>query len=115
MTGRKMQVHSKNKRRAKNKGEQKEMKLLHLLTIGALISSISTISAQEAYDPSVPKPTRSEVAYGDHERHVLDFWQARSDQPTPLVMAPLSDAARALQFERSKAEHRIISLMRKNA
>jgi len=110
----------------------------------------------EQRDPSVPQPTHSDVAYGDHERHVLDFWQAESDSPTPLVFvihgggwqggskervnrfadvkqlleagisvasinyryvsqaksegieppvkAPLQDAARALQFVRSKAK-----------
>jgi acetyl esterase/lipase len=97
----------------------------------------------------------SEVRYGSHERHVLDFWKAESSSPTPLVFvihgggwqggekervdrfvdvpallearisvaainyrfikmaeaesieppvkAPLHDAARALQFIRSKA------------
>ncbi len=105
------------------------------------------------YDASVPKPTVAGVRYGPHERHVLDFWKATSDKPTPLVFvihgggwvggskerlnrfadtaallkagisvvainyrlmrhvgdvrppvkAPLHDAARALQFVRSKA------------
>jgi acetyl esterase/lipase len=101
-----------------------------------------------------PTPTAASVAYGTHERQVLDFWQAKSDRPTPLVLyihgggwvngdksglsaaaikryldagisvaainyrftkqavemnikppvkAPLEDAARALQFIRSKA------------
>ena len=109
--------------------------------------------AVRAYDKSVPQPTQSEVRYGDHERHVLDFWQAKSDNPTPVafvihgggwmggskerlhrfadpnallkagisvvainyryvkqagditppVKAPLHDAARALQFVRSKS------------
>lgn len=102
--------------------------------------------------PPQPTPTAAKVAYGDHERQVLDFWQAKSDRPTPLVLyihgggwrggdkaglaapaielyrshgisvaainyryvqqaadvsppvkAPLHDAARALQFIRSKA------------
>lgn len=91
-----------------------------------------------------------DVAYGDHPRQVLDFYQAKSDKPTPVVFyihgggwqngdkktdpnafldkgisvvainyryvkngvedkveppvkAPLDDAARALQFVRSKA------------
>jgi acetyl esterase/lipase len=107
-----------------------------------------------AYAASVPKPTRSDVPYGKHDRHVLDFWKAPSDKPTPLafvihgggwkngskerlnrfvdanallnagisvvainyryirnaqglkppVKAPLHDAARALQFVRSKAD-----------
>ena len=108
-----------------------------------------------AADPDVPTPTLSNVHYGDHERHVLDFWKADSQTPTPLafvihgggwvggdkdrvarfadvntllaegisvvsinyrlisrteesevtppVKAPLHDAARALQFVRSKA------------
>jgi acetyl esterase/lipase len=106
-----------------------------------------------SYDKSVPKPTHVGVKYGAHGRHVLDFWQAESKTPTPLVMvihgggwnggskerldrfadtqallnagisvtainyrlmkhsqkvvppvkAPLHDAARALQFLRSKA------------
>jgi acetyl esterase/lipase len=102
--------------------------------------------------PPVP-PTAGNVAYGPLERQVLDFFQAKSDKPTPLVFcihgggwvrgdksnyyifvksyldngisvvtinyrfisqaveqkvtppvkAPLEDAARALQFVRSKA------------
>ncbi len=108
------------------------------------------------YATSVPKPTLSGVRYGEHERHVLDFWKAEADSPTPLVFvihgggwvggekervdrfadvaallkagisvvainyrytsqagadgieppvkAPLLDAARALQFVRSKSQ-----------
>jgi len=45
------------------------------------------VSAQDSpsYDASVPQPTLSEVRYGEHERHVLDFWKVESDGPTPLV------------------------------
>ena len=114
----------------------------------------SLISQAEQYAKTVPKPTISNIKYGEHERHVLDFWKAESDKPTPLVFvihgggwsggskerldrfadanellkngisvvainyrlkrhsegvvpfvkAPLSDAARALQFVRSKAK-----------
>jgi acetyl esterase/lipase len=104
--------------------------------------------------PAQPTPTAANVHYGTHERQVLDFWQAKSEKPTPLVLfihgggwrggdksglsgaaikryldagisvaainyrfvqhgveqkieppvkAPLLDAARALQFIRSKA------------
>ncbi len=105
---------------------------------------------------NVPFPTLKEVRYGDHERHVIDFWKADSDTPTPVafiihgggwkggskerikrfvdvkklleagisvaainyryvqqapeseidppVKTPLYDAARALQFVRSKAK-----------
>ena len=107
-----------------------------------------------AYDASVPQPAITGIRYGKHTRHVLDFWKAPSEQPTPLVFvihgggwkggskerlhrfvdtaalleegisvvainyrlmahakgfqppvkAPLHDAARALQFVRSKAD-----------
>lgn len=35
--------------------------------------------------PAFPQPTLSNVAYGEHPRHRLDFWKAESSQPTPLV------------------------------
>jgi len=118
-------------------------------------SSFSKDTKPPTYKPGVPKPTESEVRYGDHERNVLDFWKAESDTPTPVafiihgggwnsgtkeraqsfadvntlleagisvvainyryvpqaveagieppVKAPLHDAARALQFIRSRA------------
>ncbi len=118
-----------------------------------LLLLVLPLPAAATYAPSVPKPTLSEVRYGEHQRHVLDFWKAESDQPTPLVFVihgggwsggskerldrfadakalldagisvvainyrlmkhvgdamppvkvPLHDAARALQFVRSKA------------
>lgn len=104
--------------------------------------------AKKVY-PKNPTPTAANVRYGPAERNVFDFWQAKSDKPTPLlfyihgggwmggdkagisvepylkegisvvsinyryisqsqdvvppVKAPLTDAARALQFVRSKA------------
>ncbi|HEY2573349.1 MAG TPA: alpha/beta hydrolase, partial [Verrucomicrobiaceae bacterium] len=33
-----------------------------------------------------PAPTRGNVAYGPHELNVLDFWQAKSEKPTPVVV-----------------------------
>jgi acetyl esterase/lipase len=33
-----------------------------------------------------PTPTAADVAYGTHPRQKLDFWQAKSDSPTPLVV-----------------------------
>jgi acetyl esterase/lipase len=128
----------------------------------ALACSLTALAAGRAQDnkadkklpvPAIP-PTAANVKYGPHERNVLDFWQAKSDKPTPLVFcihgggwrngdkskyygevkafldkgisvatinyrliagptedpsvkppvkAPLDDAARALQFVRSKA------------
>lgn len=120
---------------------------------------ITCATAQDAKKPAkkLPVPaipmTHANVSYGKHERNVLDFWQAKSDRPTPVVVcihggswiggdkssyygrvkmfldagismatinyrlmkqaheekvvppvkAPLEDAARAVQFVRSKA------------
>jgi acetyl esterase len=35
----------------------------------------------------LPKPTFADVKYGPHERNVLDFWQAKSEQPTPVLVS----------------------------
>ena len=43
-------------------------------------------AASERANASAVTPTRSEVAYGPHARNVLDFYQARSERPTPLVV-----------------------------
>ncbi|MCI0423480.1 MAG: alpha/beta hydrolase fold domain-containing protein, partial [Acidobacteria bacterium] len=34
----------------------------------------------------IPAPTHKNVPYGAHERNALDFWQAKSDKPAPLVV-----------------------------
>jgi acetyl esterase/lipase len=34
-----------------------------------------------------PKPTFENVKYGPHERNVLDFWQAKSAQPAPVLVS----------------------------
>jgi acetyl esterase/lipase len=36
---------------------------------------------------SLPPPTFEDVRYGPHERHVLDFWQAPSGRPTPVLVS----------------------------
>ena len=36
--------------------------------------------------PQLRPPTHADVKYGSHERNVLDFYQAESDKPTPLVV-----------------------------
>jgi acetyl esterase/lipase len=37
--------------------------------------------------PKLPPPTFENVKYGPHERNVLDFWQAKSEQPTPALVS----------------------------
>jgi acetyl esterase/lipase len=45
------------------------------------------LAAQEKKKPAPqPTPTVAKLAYGPHERQVLDFWKAESDKPTPLVL-----------------------------
>lgn len=47
-------------------------------------------TALETYPPNSKSnplaPTFADVSYGEHERNKLDFWQAKSDKPTPVVM-----------------------------
>lgn len=35
---------------------------------------------------ALAEPTHQNIAYGDHKRHVLDYWQAEADSPTPLFV-----------------------------
>lgn len=120
-----------------------------LLSVGALIAPSA---AQERPQPAKAVPTQAAVPYGSHPRQVLDFYQAESPEPTPVVVyihggawlggsrdanpnlvrrlhharislvaisyrfttdaedveppvkAPLHDAARAVQFIRTKAK-----------
>ncbi|MFK7788347.1 MAG: alpha/beta hydrolase fold domain-containing protein [Phycisphaeraceae bacterium] len=57
--------------------------LMAVLVLCCMVRSAD--AAKVAYAEGVPTPTKSEVRYGDHERHVLDFWQAKSDKPTPVA------------------------------
>ncbi|WP_294385942.1 alpha/beta hydrolase [Prosthecobacter sp.] len=128
-----------------------KLTLLPFLLAVSLQAQTAAPAAKPAPKPS-RAPTIANVAYGTHERQVLDFYKAESDKPTPLlffihgggwvagdkskvgeleaclkagisvvsinyryswqaqlagvmppVQWPLEDAARALQFVRSKA------------
>lgn len=50
-----------------------------------LFLSASPVLAQSDGRPRM-EPTIADFAYGDHERHVLDFYRAESAVPTPLVL-----------------------------
>ena len=50
------------------------------------IASAQDAPAQAARRSEKPKPSHRNVTYGPHERNVLDFWQANSKEPTPLVI-----------------------------
>jgi hypothetical protein len=34
----------------------------------------------------LPTPTKADIKYGPYPRNLLDFWQAKSDKPTPLIV-----------------------------
>lgn len=55
----------------------KTLALLTLLTSGMLHAQTP---------PALPSPTFANASYGTHERHVLDLWQSKSAQPTPLLI-----------------------------
>ncbi|MBA4189821.1 MAG: lipase [Planctomycetaceae bacterium] len=128
--------------------------LAAVLSVGCIASPCLAAEPLPAAPPPALGKTAANVAYGTHPRQVLDFWQASSDQPTPVVMLihgggwvngdksgyrgsvkqyldagvsvvainyrmvteadqkgiqppvkwPLEDAARAIQFVRSKAK-----------
>ena len=132
--------------------------MTRLLLTGALLLSLAVPQARaqdkKKEPPKQPDKTAANEKYGTHERQVIDFWKAKSDKPTPLMLyihgggwqggdksglagtviqqyldagisvaainyryvkqavemkveppvkAPLEDAARALQYIRSKA------------
>lgn len=128
-----------------------KLALLPLLLVASLHAQTAAPATKPAPKPK-RAPTAANVAYGTHERQVLDFYKAESAKPTPLLFFihgggwvagdkagvgeleaclaagisvvsinyryswqaqlagvmppvewPLADAARALQFVRSKA------------
>lgn len=57
-----------------------------LLAFGVgVIAAAAQNVAPEVVKPAAPKPSLENVAYGSHERQVLDFYQAKSDRPTPVL------------------------------
>lgn len=63
-------------------------KFIKTTCLACLITSIGTFfaSAAQAQEPNRPAPTHQNHSYGKHERQILDFWQAESKEPTPLVI-----------------------------
>jgi acetyl esterase len=52
---------------------------------GLLLNLIAAFSQAGESTPPIT-PTQANVSYGAHERNVLDFYQAKSEQPTPLII-----------------------------
>ena len=59
---------------------------LFLPLLGLLAAASLTAQEKSPGKPN-PPPTFANVRYGPHERNVLDFWQAKSDRPTPVVVS----------------------------
>jgi hypothetical protein len=57
---------------------------LHRFCLVLLLAALLA-PAQQRQRPPRPSPTYENVAYGNDERQVLDFWKAESAAPTPLV------------------------------
>jgi len=56
-------------------------------TLAALVVFAFVAVPSESPLRAAPKPTHPDVRYDTkHERNVLDFWQAKSKKPTPLVV-----------------------------
>ncbi|OAI56562.1 lipase [Verrucomicrobiaceae bacterium SCGC AG-212-N21] len=53
--------------------------------ISVVTVALLAVTGASAQAPAAPKPTMANVAYGSHERQVLDFYQAKSDRPTPVL------------------------------
>jgi acetyl esterase/lipase len=55
-----------------------------------VVGLVAPALGQEAPGGTVktfPAPTHRDVRYGPHERNILDFWQAKSNQPTPVLVS----------------------------
>jgi hypothetical protein len=68
------------------------MRLFPFPLSGVLLFAASAVFAQQPVNdkqgprPYPIKPDFENVHYGPHERNVLDFWKAKSDKPTPLIL-----------------------------
>lgn len=51
-----------------------------------ILSSCLFIGQSFTQTSNTLKPDFANVSYGAHERNVLDFWNAKSDKPTPVVI-----------------------------
>ncbi len=62
------------------------MQLVRALAACCLLFSALRPRVTSGGAPDKPPPDLVNVAYGPHERNVLDLWKAKGDRPTPLVV-----------------------------
>lgn len=89
-------THPEERREASQKAleevlqKAKEQKLLTEEQIAKYKAQRTASKKEQSAAPNPgaagPIPTKENVPYGPHERNVLDFWQAKSDKPAPLVV-----------------------------
>jgi len=65
--------------------------VLFIWIAGTFFLGEGDFSKEPAFQPVTEKgkkiaPTYENVAYGDFDRNILDFWKAEADFPTPLVV-----------------------------
>jgi acetyl esterase/lipase len=57
-----------------------------ILAFVLLTQFLTPAGAQQRNVSTKPPPDLAEHSYGPHKRNVLDFWKAKSQMPTPLVV-----------------------------
>ena len=64
--------------------------VVSLLSLTATVPAGETGTAPKTYPPNSKSnplvPVHANLSYGEQERNKLDFWQAKSETPTPVVM-----------------------------
>lgn len=60
--------------------------ILAVLIVNLLAARSGDAQLPQRPSAARPAPDIANDRYGPHERHLLDFWKAKSDQPTPLVV-----------------------------
>ena len=60
----------------------------HPQQLAGLLLALLTfaLSSHAADRPPLPDPTLPDIAYGPHERNVLDFWKSKNTDPAPLLL-----------------------------
>jgi acetyl esterase/lipase len=66
---------------------RRSLALLLVLSFCPLMLGQEKAKPKAKQPPARPMPTMADYAYAnDHERQRFDFWQAKSDKPTPVVL-----------------------------